>query len=112
VDSPHPVRDHIRMGDLLPLDRGTGGRVLVAFDPELASRAAPRERRLYADIRARGYHTAIGDRLEEVAGISAPVFGADGRITASLTLTMPTHRYDERHVKHVLQAARSLGGYA
>ncbi|CAB3671556.1 hypothetical protein LMG27174_02182 [Paraburkholderia rhynchosiae] len=28
VDSPQPVRDHIRAGELLPLDRGTGGRVL------------------------------------------------------------------------------------
>ena len=35
VDSPHPVRDHARAGDLLPLDKGAGGRVLVAFDPEL-----------------------------------------------------------------------------
>ena len=34
-DSPHLVRDPIRAGDLLPLGRGTGGRVLLAFDPEL-----------------------------------------------------------------------------
>ena len=31
VDSPHPVRDHIRAGDVLPLHQGTGGRVLSAF---------------------------------------------------------------------------------
>jgi DNA-binding IclR family transcriptional regulator len=40
VDSPHPVRDHIRAGDVLPADRGTGARVLIAFDP----RAQPRGR--------------------------------------------------------------------
>jgi len=110
VDSPQPVRDHLDQGDLLPLNRGAGGRVLVAFDPELAKAAPARERRLYAQIRARGFHAAVGDRLAEVAGISAPVFHADGLLAASLTLTMPSHRFDDRHVKPVLEAARKLSG--
>lgn len=110
VDSPHPVRDHIRAGDVLPADRGSGARVLAAFDPQRAAAAPARDRRLYAAIRERGFHAAVGDRLAQVAGISAPVFHADGRIAAALTLTMPTNRYDERHTRHVLQAARALNG--
>jgi DNA-binding IclR family transcriptional regulator len=31
VDSPQPIRDHVQVGDLVPLDRGAGGRVLMAF---------------------------------------------------------------------------------
>ena len=54
--------------------------------------------------------TAVGDRLAEVAGIPAPVFHADGSVAAALTLTMPAHRFDERHVGKVLAAARELGG--
>ena len=110
IDSPHPVRDHIRAGDLLPLARGSGGRVLTAFDPELAKSAPPRDRRVLAQIREQGYWASVGDRLAEVAGISAPVFHADGTLAASLTLTMPAHRYDERYVKAVLEAARKLAG--
>lgn len=110
VDSPHPVRDHIRAGDVLPADRGTGARVLMAFDPQRHAGAGTRERRLAAQIRERGYYAAVGDRLAEVAGISAPVFHADGRIAAALTLTMPAHRYQERLAKPVLEAARSLAG--
>lgn len=110
VDSPHPIRDHIRAGDLLPLARGSGGRVLSAFDPELAKAAPARDRRVLARIREQGYYASVGDRLAEVAGISAPVFHADGSIAASLTLTMPAHRYDERYVKRVLEAARTLDG--
>lgn len=110
VDSPHPVRDHIRAGDLLPADRGSGARVLAAFDPPKAAAASPKDRRLFAAIRERGFHAGVGDRLAEVAGISAPVFHADGRIAAALTLTMPANRYDERHARHVLQAARALNG--
>jgi DNA-binding IclR family transcriptional regulator len=110
IDSPHPVRDHIRAGDVLPRDRGTGGRVLCAFDPAWARRGTAADRKLLAGIRERGYYAAIGDRLAEVAGISAPVFHADGSIAAAVTLTMPSHRYDERFVKPVLQAARRLSG--
>lgn len=110
VDSPHPVRDHIRAGDVLPADRGTGARVLLAFEPERLKQAGARERKLCAQIRERGYFAAVGDRLPEVAGISAPVFHGDGRIAAALTLTMPAHRYQERLVQPVLASARALSG--
>jgi DNA-binding IclR family transcriptional regulator len=111
VDSPHPIRDHIKAGDVLPANRGTGARILMAFGEGRGAKAASaRDRNLYAKIREQGYYTAIGDRLAEVAGISAPVFHADGQIAAAVTLTMPTHRYDERYVKAVLEAARALSG--
>lgn len=110
VDSPHPVRDHIRAGDVLPVDRGSGGRVLIAFSDHLMPGLTEKDRKISAEIRARGYCASVADRLAEVAGISAPVFKADGRIAAAVTLTMPTHRYDERYVKPVLEAARQLSG--
>lgn len=110
VDSPHPVREHTKAGDILPLTRGAGGRVLCAFDAERVRAASAADRRLYAQIRERGFHCAIGDRLAEVAGISAPVFHVDGTIAAAVTLTMPSHRYQEGFARHVLEAARSLTG--
>jgi len=116
VDSPHPVRDHIRPGDMLPLERGAGGRVLVAFDPALKEKEEKGKQRLYAEIRKKGYFASTGDRLAEVAGISAPVFGVDGQIVAAVTLTVPAHRYTEDHIAPTLRAAqeitRKLGGTA
>ena len=111
VDSPHPVRDHIRAGDVLPLERGAGGRVLSAFGAgNAAHRPSAEERRLYASIRADGYFAALGDRLDGVAGVSAPVFDAHGQIAAALILTLPEHRWQESHVAQVLAAARRLSG--
>jgi DNA-binding IclR family transcriptional regulator len=110
VDSPQPVRDHIKAGDVLPLRQGTGGRVLCAFDPELAAGGTASERRLYAAIRRDGFLAAQSDRLAGVSGISAPVFHADGTLAAAVTLTMPAHRYDERYAKAVLETARALSG--
>lgn len=110
VDSPHPIRDHIKAGDVLPLNRGTGGRVLMAFGPRRTTGLTAKDKNLYARIREQGYCSAMGDRLAGVAGISAPVFKADGSLAAALTLTMPAERYDERHVQKVLEAARKLSG--
>lgn len=113
VDSPHPIRDHIRAGDVLPADRGTGGRVLIAFSdlPGLAQTEEDRQRA--AEIRARGYCASVGDRLAEVAGISAPVLKPDGQggqtLAAALTLTMPAHRYNADYIQPVLAAAARLG---
>lgn len=110
IDSPHEVRDHVRPGDLLPADRGAGARILVAFGPEAERPRSAKERKLYEEIRAQGYCALVGDRSAELAGISAPVFHADGRLAAALTLTMPAHRYDERHIEPVCAAARRLSG--
>ena len=110
VDSPHPVRDHIRAGDVLPADRGTGARVLMAFASPQVSPISAKDKALYAHIRAQGWHAGVGDRLAEVAGISAPVFHADGRIAAALTLSMPAHRYQKSLLQQVLQAAQNLSG--
>src|SRR3546814_8522239 len=41
VDSPSTVRDHVRVGDLLPLDSGSAGRVLLVFDPDNPSADIP-----------------------------------------------------------------------
>ncbi|WP_421953881.1 IclR family transcriptional regulator [Polaromonas sp.] len=109
VDSPQPVRDHIKAGDILPMNRGTGGRVLTAFGPQPTQPVSARDKNLYARIREQGYFSTTGDRLAGVAGISAPVFRADGSLAAALTLTMPVERYDEKHVRKVLETARKLG---
>ena len=110
VDSPHPIRDHVRAGEVLPLDRGTGGRVLMAFDAALLQAAPAREKKLYRQIAAQGFHAATGDRLAEVAGISAPVFRHDGQLAGALTLTMPAHRYQDTYIAQVVQAASKLSG--
>lgn len=100
VDSPQPLRDHIRAGDLLPLDRGAGGRVLLAFSGQRG--------KLYADIRAAGVVTLHSDRNEGLSGISAPVFGGGGELLGALTLTLPTSRMKAGLEEDVKSAASAL----
>lgn len=100
ISSPRPVRDYLQVGDVLPLDRGAGGRILLAFSN---SPGAP-----YAKIREDGYVVMVGDRVPELAGIGAPVFDNADKLLGALTLTMPVDRLDRQHVPHVVDTARAV----
>jgi len=100
VDSPQLVRDHIKAGDLLPLDRGAGGKILRAFDGAKGA--------TYENIRRQGFVELDGDRVRDLTGISAPVFGPGGQLAGALTLTMPTSRKKASFVAAVRKAAAQL----
>jgi DNA-binding IclR family transcriptional regulator len=100
VDSPHLVRDHIKAGDLLPLDRGAGGRVLCAFGGAKGA--------TYEAIRQQGFVALDGDRVRDLSGISAPVFGPGSQLVGALTLTMPTSRKRPSFVQAVRKSAVDL----
>ncbi|NRF66182.1 IclR family transcriptional regulator [Aquincola sp. S2] len=102
VDSPQVLRDHIRAGDVLPLKRGAGGRMLLAHGTPPARGA------LYEQIRRDGVCVLSGDRVPDLTGISAPVFGPDGALAGALTLTMPTQRLQPRFAAQVKAAAAGL----
>ena len=108
VECSQTIRVNVRQGEWMPVDRGTGARVLNAY----ASNAMP-EDRLLAKVRKQGYYAASGDRKDEVGGISAPIFNATGQCIGVMTLTMPRHRYDEKWLDHVLaiasDASQALG---
>jgi len=111
VDSPQLLRDHTRAGDVLPLDRGAGGRVLRAFEKGPAAGARGK---LYEQIRRDGFVQLSGDRIADLSGISAPVFGAGGVLQGAVTLTLPTARLKATFAAAVRKAAaalsRRLGG--
>ncbi len=101
VNSPQPLSDQSRAGDLLPLERGSGGHVLLAFGGEPGA--------FYDRIRAAGYMASpVSDRSAELAGISAPVFDGQHTLSGALTLTMPAQRYREEHIAKLRAAADRL----
>jgi DNA-binding IclR family transcriptional regulator len=111
VDSPQPIRDHYKAGDMLPMSGGVGAKVLIAFGADTALAKAQKDQQLLASIRQQGYHAAVGDRDPDVAGISAPVFkseAAQRTLAGSLILTMPAARYTTAHIQPVVQAAARL----
>jgi DNA-binding IclR family transcriptional regulator len=96
VDSKHVVRHHVREGDVLPLETGSGGRALLAFGGE------PGEG--FDETRRNFYCMSIGERDSETAGVSMPVFGVRDTLRGVLTLAGPSSRIDRAFVEANLDA--------
>ncbi len=109
ADSPRSIRDHIRTGDLVPLDKGAAGRVLTAFDQSItAASRAPEQ----------PYIITVGEREPDIAAIAAPVFGPQRTLRGALALSGPAARFSVELLPamsaHLLTEAadltRRLGG--
>ncbi|MDR7420550.1 MAG: IclR family transcriptional regulator [Armatimonadota bacterium] len=104
VDSPRSVREHVREGDHLPLDRGAAGRVLLAFSGE--------EGEVYARVRRRYVTATFGERDRETAAVAAPVFRSGQELAGALSVSGPVYRFSPKVAARletvVLSAAAEL----
>lgn len=103
-ESNQAIRHSARVGDIMPIDRGAPGRVIVAFEGGTDPTAL--------EIRARGWHCTHGERNPQVASLAAPVF-RDGRaVFGALCLTGPPSRFTndavEAHLQILLNGAARL----
>ncbi len=100
VDSPQSIRHHTHVGDMLPLDRGAPGRVILAFGGE------PGE--LYEAIRRRFHHVTFGERDPQVASVACPVFQADTKIFGAVGVVGPVVRFDDKAVRSHLAIVKTV----
>lgn len=103
VDSSYSIRDHVKVGDILPLDKGSGGHVLRAFDPALPK----------GKTRPKSFIvTSFRERDPQGAGMSAPVFGPGGSLLGAISISGPIARFGDTVLpklsKAVLAAAADL----
>jgi DNA-binding IclR family transcriptional regulator len=110
INSSHTIRTEVRQGDVQSLEKGAGGKVILAFSGESGKQ--------FDDIRAQYTYISYGERDPNVSGISAPVFGIDQHFFGALGIVGPINRLDraalERLSPLLLQAAAQatelLGG--
>ena len=84
VNSPNKIRDHVEIGDVLPLGRGAVGKVLLAFSSDDGTADL-------ADVRRRCFSATRGEIEPDAAGVAVPVFRRD-RVAGALALTGPATR--------------------
>jgi DNA-binding IclR family transcriptional regulator len=87
-DAGTGLRDSVPVGALLPLDVGSGGKVLLAWSPDGSRRMQPAE---LASIRDRGWAASVAEREPGVASVSAPVLRG-GVLLAALCVSGPVSR--------------------
>jgi DNA-binding IclR family transcriptional regulator len=110
ISTTYSIGPQVRVGDVQSLNRGAGGRVLLAFSDE------PGEP--YETVRRTFCYMSLGDRDPETAGISAPVFGSNQRLIGALGIVGPISRVDMPYMKGVKSrllhaaalATEALGG--
>ncbi len=89
-ERPSGLRDTVPLGAVLPLTRGSGGKVLLAWAAD-AGRGDVDPKAL-ASVRRRGYAQTVGEREPGVASVSAPVRDREGRIVAAISVSGPIER--------------------
>ena len=109
-DAGTGLRDSVPVGALLPLDVGSGGKVLLAWSPDGADHVPAAE---LAAVRGRGWAASVAEREPGVASVSAPVL-RDGVLLAALCVSGPVSRLGQAPGRKlsplVVAAAAELSG--
>ncbi|HZA46455.1 MAG TPA: IclR family transcriptional regulator [Rubrobacter sp.] len=110
VERTTGLRDTVPVGAVLPLSRGSAGKVLLAWAASgVDGRLEEAELR---GIKVRGWAESVAEREAGVASVSAPVFGSDGGLRAAVSASGPISRLGEHPGKRladlVVRAARKI----
>jgi DNA-binding IclR family transcriptional regulator len=89
-DAGTGLRDSVPVGALLPLDAGSGGKVLLAWSDD-AERFPQVPAAELAAARRRGWASSVAEREPGVASVSAPVL-RDGTLLGALCVSGPASR--------------------
>jgi DNA-binding IclR family transcriptional regulator len=110
------LRDTVPVGTDLPMTAGSAAQVLLAWrgaeDTATLVAGARFTRATLATVRRRGWAASVAEREAGVASVSAPVFGADGRVIAAVSVSGPIDRLTRSpgrlHADAVVAAGREL----
>jgi DNA-binding IclR family transcriptional regulator len=109
-ERPSGLRDTVPVGAVLPIGRGSGGKVLLAFGD--AGGVAGIDTSELETIRRRGWAASVAEREEGVCSVSAPVLDSGGRIHAAVGVSGPINRLGRQPGRRlagpVVAAAREL----
>jgi IclR family transcriptional regulator, acetate operon repressor len=124
ASSRHAIVRQLHVGEYSPLNAGSRGKVILAFDPDalraiegveltaFTSNTITDSKKLLADVervRRTGYAASAEERNVGAAGVHAPVFDQRGRLAGAVGLTGPVSRmgpdFAEDYAALVLEAA-------
>lgn len=115
VDSAQELRTTVDVGASLPLEKGSAGKILLAWSPGSSSGSSAAQ---LAAIRRRGWAESHGERETGVASVSAPVLAPGASILAAISVSAPEGRLGPARARRIAPAVtraareveRTLGG--
>jgi DNA-binding IclR family transcriptional regulator len=106
------LRDTVPVGAVLPLERGSGGKVLLAWAEDVGGSSVVDASELER-VRRLGWAESVAEREAGVASVSAPVFDGGGELRAAVCVSGPISRLGGRPggrlAGPVVAAAREIG---
>ncbi|WP_394833032.1 IclR family transcriptional regulator [Pendulispora rubella] len=122
-DRPHRIRLSYERGDVMPLNAGAAGLILLAWQPEdelrelidrhplprftKATITDPAKLRTeLAKIRRNGYYVAHGQLDPHAVGISVPIRGAERSVVAGLAVAAPDFRMNSDRIGEIIEILR------
>ena len=116
AEPPAGLRDTVPVGAHLPLDAGSGAKVLLAWATPQLQRAVLTEacfsERTLTEVRRRGWAQSNAEREPGVASVSAPVRDRNGEVVAAVSVSGPVDRIGRkpgvRWAADLLAAAEAL----
>ncbi|MGH3191490.1 MAG: IclR family transcriptional regulator [Streptosporangiaceae bacterium] len=123
VAGPAALSPHNWAGQRIPLHATSDGKVLLAYLPpaqaeeRLAEASLPRFTehtitdvnefpQVLAEVRQRGYATAVDELEAGLTAVAAPVRNADGRVIASISASGPTFRIPASRITELAESVR------
>ncbi len=100
LEPPAGLRDTVPVGARLPMNAGSGAKVLLAYADIATQQAmlssATFSDRALAEVRKRGWAQSAAEREPGVASVSAPVRDAHGTVIAAVSVSGPIDRMGRR----------------
>ena len=91
VESENELRTIVQVGASLPLERGSAGKVFLAWGPPSDEDVEDIVQSIAA-TRRRGWADSYGEREAGVASVSAPIFGPHDHLLAAISVSGPRSR--------------------
>jgi DNA-binding IclR family transcriptional regulator len=112
VESENELRTIVPIGASLPLDKGSAGRVFLAWGRVPEGLDIDHLGQSLHTARRRGWADSYGERERGVASVSAPVFGPSDELLAAVSVSGPQGRLagqgGKRYGPAVMEAAKQI----
>jgi DNA-binding IclR family transcriptional regulator len=94
VDAQRAIQEYVGVGDLLPLERGAAGRILLDFAPAAIAQSGVPKTSVYV---------SFGETDPEVTAIAVPVFGPMDSVRGSMSISGPRNRFTRDVIENLSQ---------